>query len=296
VEVYRLSHTEEVMDRYGHGTPDDWLERRVYGSRGNGSVVIMLVIDLLLFGPIGLTVWAVQMIWIPFFAAGVVNGVCHHTGYRNFETPDASTNFVPWGILIGGEELHNNHHTYPSSAKFSVKWWEFDIGWAYIRMLEFFRLAKVKKLPPEVVMVPGKLDPDIDTVQAVISNRFQVMADYAKRVLSRVYAEEIARIDSNQRGFLKSARSLLMREESMLSREARLHLERARAHSDALETVYRYKHQLQAVWQQRHATHEHLVEALREWCRQAEESGVRALEEFARTLPGYSMRSGRAAI
>ena len=145
-------------------------------------------------------------------------------------------------------------------------------------------------------MVPGKLDPDIETARAVVANRFEVMADYAKRVLSRVHAEEIAKIDSSQRGSLKSARSLLIREESLLSGEARLHLERVLAHSDALETVYRYKHQLQALWEQRHATHEHLVEALREWCRQAEESGVRALEEFARTLPAYSMRRGNVVV
>ena len=296
-ELYRTAAADpETIAKYNHGCPDDWLERNVYKPLTDRGYYLMLVIDVVLFGPIGITIWAVQMAWQPVFAAGVINGLGHWWGYRNYETQDISTNIVPWGILIGGEELHNNHHAFASSAKMSIKPWEFDIGWIYIRVLQALRLAKVKKLPPEVVMVPGKVDPDIDTVHAVISNRFHVMSEYAKRVMSRVYAEEIAKIDSSQRGFLESARSLLMREESMLSREAKLHLERARAHSDALETVYRYKHQLQELWQQRHATHEHLVDALREWCRQAEESGVRALEEFARTLPGYSMRRpGRAA-
>ena len=296
-ELYRTAAADsEIVAKYGHGCPDDWLERNVYKPFTNRGYYLMLIIDVILFGPIGITIWAVQMVWQPVFAAGVVNGLGHWWGYRNYETEDISTNIVPWGVLIGGEELHNNHHAFASSAKLSSKPWEFDLGWAYIRVLEFLRLAKVKKLPPEVIMVPGKRDPDIETVQAFISNRFQVMADYAKSVLNRVYAEEIAKTDSSKRGFLESARSLLMREESMLSGEARLHLERARAHSDAIETVYRYKHKLQALWQQRrHATHDHMVVALREWCRQAEVSGVRALEEFARTLPAYSLRYGRPA-
>ena len=296
-ELYRAAAAEpETIARYGHGCPDDWLERNVYKPYTNRGYCLMLVIDVVLFGPIGITIWAVQMMWQPVFAAGVINGLGHWWGYRNYETQDISTNIVPWGILIGGEELHNNHHAFASSAKLSSKPWEFDVGWAYIRGLEFLRLARVKKLPPEVVMVPGKRDLDVETVQALVSNRFQVMADYAKRVLSRVHAEEIAKIESNRRGFLKSARSLLIREESLLSGEARVCLERALAHSDALETVYRSKRQLQALWQQRHATQEHLLEALRDWCRQAEESGVRALEEFARTLPAYSMRPGGAAV
>ena len=195
-ELYRqAAYDREAVAKYNHGCPDDWLERNVYKPYTDRGYYLMLIIDVVLFGPIGITIWAVQMAWQPIFAAGVINGMGHWWGYRNYETQDISTNIVPWGILIGGEELHNNHHAFASSAKMSTKPWEFDIGWAYIRMLEFFRLAKVKKLPPEVVMVPGKLDPDIDTVQAVISNRFQVMADYAKRVLSRVYAEEIARIE-----------------------------------------------------------------------------------------------------
>ena len=296
-ELYReAARDPETIARYGHGCPDDWLERNVYKPCTDRGYYLMLVIDVVLFGPIGITIWAVQMLWQPVFAAGVINGIGHWWGYRNYETRDISTNIVPWGILIGGEELHNNHHAFASSAKLSAKPWEFDVGWAYIRLLECLRLARVKKLPPEVVMVPGKRDLDVETVQALVSNRFQVMADYAKRVLNRVHAEEIAKIESSRRGFLKSARSLLIREESLLSGEARVRLERVLAHSDALKTVYRSKRRLQALWQQRHATEEHLLEGLRDWCRQAEASGVRALEEFARTLPAYSMRPGGAVV
>jgi len=296
-ELYRKAAAEpETIARYGHGCPDDWLERNVYKPWTDRGYYLMLIIDVILFGPIGITIWAVQMMWQPIFAAGVINGIGHWWGYRNYETRDISTNIVPWGILIGGEELHNNHHAFASSAKLSVKPWEFDVGWAYLRILQFFRLARVRKLPPEVVMVPGKRDLDVETVQALVSNRFQVMADYAKRVVSRVHAEEIVKIESSRHGFLKSARPLLIREESLLSGEARLRLERVLAQNDALKTVYRSKRQLQALWHQRHATQEHLLEALRDWCRQAEASGVRALEEFARTLPAYSIRPGSAAV
>ncbi len=296
-ELYRKAAAEpETIARYGHGCPDDWLERNVYKPWTDRGYYLMLIIDVVLFGPIGITIWAVQMMWQPIFAAGVINGIGHWWGYRNYETRDISTNIVPWGILIGGEELHNNHHAFASSAKLSVKPWEFDVGWAYLRILQLFRLARVRKLPPEVVMVPGKRDLDVETVQALVSNRFQVMADYAKRVVSRVHAEEIVKIESSRHGFLKSARPLLIREESLLSGEARLRLERVLAQNDALKTVYRSKRQLQALWHQRHATQEHLLEALRDWCRQAEASGVRALEEFARTLPAYSIRPGSAAV
>ena len=296
-ELYRKAAAEpETIARYGHGCPDDWLERNVYKPWTDRGYYLMLIIDVILFGPIGITIWAVQMMWQPIFAAGVINGIGHWWGYRNYETRDISTNIVPWGILIGGEELHNNHHAFASSAKLSVKPWEFDVGWAYLRILQLFRLARVRKLPPEVVMVPGKRDLDVETVQALVSNRFQVMADYAKRVVSRVHAEEIVKIESSRHGFLKSARPLLIREESLLSGEARLRLERVLAQNDALKTVYRSKRQLQALWHQRHATQEHLLEALRDWCRQAEASGVRALEEFARTLPAYSIRPGSAAV
>ncbi|WP_025770218.1 DesA family fatty acid desaturase [Thioalkalivibrio sp. HK1] len=297
-ELYRIGAADaETVSKYGHGCPDDWLERNLYKPWTNRGYYLMLLIDIILFGPIGITIWAVQMAWIPIFAAGVINGLGHWWGYRNYETCDTSSNIVPWGILIGGEELHNNHHAFAGSAKLSSKWWEFDIGWLYIRILEGLRLARVRRLPPEVVMVPGKKDVDVETMRAVVSNRFQVMADYACKVLHRVHAEEVEKlesVDSRQRGFLKSARSLLIREDSLLSLEAKQHLEQVLARSDALNIVYRYKCRLQAIWRQRHANHEHLVSGLREWCRQAEESGVRALEEFARSLPEYAVPPSKA--
>jgi stearoyl-CoA desaturase (delta-9 desaturase) len=289
-ELYRIGVRDpETLERYGHGAPDDWLERNVYTRHSNKGYALTLVLNVILFGPIGLTMWAVQMMWIPVTAAGVINGLGHWWGYRNYETPDASTNIVPIGILIGGEELHNNHHAFASSAKFSSKWWEFDIGWFYIRLMEMLGFARIKKIAPEPVIVPGKARVDLDSVKGVISNRMQVMSQYAKNVLGKVYDEELGRADHAERPLLRRVKSLLVREESRLTLDARARLDAALKHSQALQTVYLYKGRLQAIWQERTASHEGLRQSLQEWCREAEESGIRALQEFAKTLPMYSV-------
>ena len=288
-ELYRSSSKDvETLERYGHGTPDDWLDHNVYRPFSGRGYVLLMLTNLALFGPIGLTIWAVQMLWIPVLAAGVVNGLGHWSGYRKFETEDASTNIIPIGLLIGGEELHNNHHAFASSAKFSVQWWEFDAGWAYIRIFECLGLARVKKLPPKAVLVPGK-DLDRDSVTTIIAVRFQIMSQYARQVLAQVCAEELRRVDVSKRSLLKSAKGLMIREETMLSAEAHDRLQAILRHSHALTTVYRYKQRLKAIWQERSANHERLRDALEQWCREAEASGIRALQEFARTLPAYSL-------
>ena len=291
-ELYRIGVRDaETLERYGHGAPDDWLERNVYTRHSGKGYYITLALNVILFGPIGITMWAVQMLWIPVTAAGVINGVGHWWGYRNYETPDASTNIVPIGIIIGGEELHNNHHAFASSAKFSSKWWEFDIGWFYIRLMEMLGLARVKKIAPRPVIVPGKARVDLDSVKGVISNRMQVMSQYAKNVLAKVYEEELGRADHAERPLLRRVKILLVREESRLTIDARARLDAALKHSQALQTVYLYKGKLQAIWQERTASHERLRQSLQEWCREAEESGIRALQEFAKTLPMYSVKS-----
>lgn len=290
-ELYRIGVRDRAaLERYGHGAPDDWLERNVYTRHSDKGYALTLVLNVILFGPIGLTMWAVQMMWIPVTAAGVINGLGHWWGYRNYETPDASTNIVPIGIIIGGEELHNNHHAFASSAKFSSKWWEFDIGWFYIRLLEMLGLARVKKIAPRPVIVPGKARVDLDSVKGVISNRMQVMSQYAKNVLGKVYEEELGRADHAKRPLLRRVKILLIREESRLTLDARTRLDAALRHSQALQTVYLYKGRLQAIWQERTASHERLRQSLQEWCREAEESGIRALQEFAKTLPMYSVK------
>ena len=287
-ELYRAAHTDDVKRRYGHGTPADWIERNVYSASNNNSIVIMLVLDLILFGPIGVTIWAVQMAWIPFLAAGVVNGVCHHTGYRNFETPDASTNFVPWGILIGGEELHNNHHTYPSSAKFSVKWWEFDIGWVWIKLFSWLGLARIKRLPPEVLRIEGKHEIDLDTIRAVISDRFRVMARYRRMVVEPIARTERDRVEPKAREMLDRAKSLLWRTDALDNDTERELRHRLLHCSETLRTIYEKRIELQKLWEMRTANVEELASGLRDWCRKAEESGIQVLREFSEHLRTYA--------
>jgi stearoyl-CoA desaturase (delta-9 desaturase) len=290
-ELYRAeSKNQETLDNYGHNTPDDWLERNVYTKHSALGIAIMFVIDVVLFGAAGITIWAVQMAWIPVTAAGIINGIGHWWGYRNYECADASTNIVPWGILIGGEELHNNHHSFGSSAKLSSKWWEFDIGWLYIRILEILGLARVKKVASEPVIVAAKPMIDMDTVKAVITHRFRVMAHYAEDVLERVHKEEVRLANGAYRAMLKRAKALLVREESLMSEEAKHRLQSVLSVSQRLEIAYQYKQRLQEIWQRSTATQEHLLHALQEWCKQAEATGIQALQDFAQRLRGYSLQ------
>ncbi len=289
-ELYKVARKDkEMVAKYSHGTPNDWLERKVYSAHSAKGIFLMLFIDLFLFGAPGITIWALQMMWIPFHAAGVVNGIGHYWGYRNFECPDAARNISPWGFWIGGEELHNNHHTFASSAKFSIKWWEFDIGWMYIRILSFLGLAKVKKLPPKLAMDEGKLQVDLDTVRAVVANRFQVMSNYYKSVIRPILKQEKhTHIDNKEeKKLLARAGSLLRRENCLLNTRAKISLSNLLEAREQLRIVYAYKQSLQNIWLKTASTQKELIEALQQWCRQAEESGLEVLRQFAQQLKGY---------
>ena len=292
-ELYRQeSKNLETMEKYGHGTPDDWLERNLYTRHSGKGIALMFVINVALFGPIGITIWAIQMIWIPIFAAGIVNGVGHYWGYRNYEVSDASTNIVPWGILIGGEELHNNHHTFGSSAKFSSKWWEFDIGWLYIQTMKALGLARVKKIPPELTCDSAKQHIDVDTVKAVITARFLVMSQFAREVMQHVHREELKKADRADREswtLLKRARRLMVREAGLLDEASRKWLDTVLENNGTLKTVYVMKQKLQDVWQRSATTQEHLRQALQEWCREAEATGIEALRHFSQKLRTYTL-------
>lgn len=296
-ELYRAEATnEDTLRQYGHNTPDDWIERNVYRRSSAPGVSLMLLVNVILFGAVGLVIWAVQMAWIPFFAAGVINGIGHWWGYRNYETDDTSSNIVPIGILIGGEEMHNNHHAFASSARFSNKPWEFDIGWGYIRILQALGLARVKKVAPKpVVLAAEKPFVDLDTVRAVINHRMHVLSHYARDVVGQVYREELRRADGYTRDLLKRARRLLIRDENQMDSHARSRLQAALQHNDTLEVVYRFKQQLRALWQEKTASHEKLLQSLQDWCHEAEATGIRALQDFARTLRAYSMPQPQSA-
>jgi stearoyl-CoA desaturase (Delta-9 desaturase) len=292
-ELYQVAAAQpELVAQYSHGTPDDGLERHLYRRHPVLGVSLLLILQFLLFGFAGLAIWAVQMLWIPFWAAGVINGVGHWGGYRNFETSDASRNIVPWGLLVGGEELHNNHHAFASSARFSNRWWELDLGWGYIRLLEALGLARVKKLAPRTVLL-SKDQVDLDTVRAVVLGRLQVMADYARRVVWPVLRQE-SRPRLAGRFGLRQARRLLVRDPGLLDARARGRLEQLLACCQSLRTVYQFRQQLQAVWERQVASHEQLRAALQDWCAQAEATGIQALEEFARRLRGYGLQPAAA--
>jgi len=284
-ELYRLeSLNPETMQKYGHGTPNDWLENNVYTRFPWQGVALMLIINLALFGAIGLSIWAVQMLWIPVTAAGVINGIGHYWGYRNFEAVDASTNISPWGILIGGEELHNNHHTYPTSAKLSVKKYEFDIGWFYIRVLETLGLATVKKTPPKLAFGEVLAVPNEKTLEALIMNRYEVMAGFAKQLRKALEMEiETLKLPSTP-SFLSTAKRWMHRDIEKVPTSALEQLKQARALLPTVDKMVCMREELRQIWLSTNRSREQLSNDLQTWCRNAESSGIQALKEFSITL------------
>ena len=288
-ELYRAeAKVQETLSKYGHNTPDDWIERNLYTRYSWQGVGVMLLINVALFGAIGVSVWAVQMMWIPITAAGIINGIGHYWGYRNFEAVDASTNVSPWGIIIGGEELHNNHHTYPTSAKLSVKPYEFDIGWLYIRILETLGLAKVRKTPPMLRLGATKAVADGKTLEAVIANRYEVMAKYAGNLRAACRAE-IARLQAEgasgaKLANLQIAKRWLHRDEEKIPASARAQVAAAVEQSPRLAQLVAMREELRQLWTRTNVSAEQLVLDLQAWCKRAEDSGIAALQDFALKL------------
>lgn len=285
-ELYRQeARNPETLRKFGHGTPNDWMENKVYSRHSVLGISLMLILDVALFGAIGLTVWAVQMAWIPFWAAGVVNGLGHYVGYRNFEAADASTNLVPWGIVIGGEELHNNHHTYPTSAKFSVKPYEFDIAWGYIVAMQNVGLAKVRKMPPRLRLGQARPVADENTLEAVIAHRYEVMAHYAQD-MRRACKAEIAALKARGAdiALLKVARRWLHRDDDKVPAAVRPSLLKARAEHPVLGQMHAMREELRTLWLNTTRSREQLAGDLQTWCHRAEASGIAALREFSLRL------------
>jgi stearoyl-CoA desaturase (Delta-9 desaturase) len=291
VGLYRTESAKaDTLENYGRGTPNDWLERNVYGRYRFTGLGIMFLIDVALFGWVALPIFAVQMVWIPFWAAGVINGVGHYWGYRNFETQDTSRNIVPVGILIGGEEFHNNHHAYGSSAKLANKWWELDIGWVYIRLLETLGLASVKKIAPVASFSRATSTIDIDTLRAVVTNRFHVLKLYGRRVIAPVLIGHAEGERSFPRRQLARVRKLMIRENSGQPDDpsTRQWLDNALKHNQTLQTVYTFMQRLKALCAQTTGKTESDLKRLQAWCAEAEASGIRALQDFARQLQAYT--------
>jgi stearoyl-CoA desaturase (Delta-9 desaturase) len=282
-ELYRAeSKNLDTLAKFGHGTPNDWVECNIYTRFSWQGVALMLIIDLALFGAAGLTAWAVQMLWIPVTAAGIINGIGHYWGYRNFEAPDASTNITPWGILIGGEELHNNHHTYPTSAKFSVKKYEFDMGWVYISIMQALGLAKVKKTPPKLQRGTFEALATENTLEALIANRYEVMANYAKEMRLACKAElAILKAKRADMTTLLAAKRWLHRDADKVPAAALPNLQLARAEHPILDKMVAMREELRQLWLNTSMSREHLTAELAAWCQRAEASGIAALKEFS---------------
>ena len=284
----RESRNADTMARYGHGTPDDWLEHHLYTPFHKLGIAIMLLVDIALFGALpGALIWTAQVLWIPFWAAGVINGIGHYWGYRNFASADASSNILPWGILIGGEELHNNHHAYATSAKLSNKWYEFDVGWLYIRILEILGLARVKKIAPTPKLGIIRSTVDATTLQAIITHRYDVLAKYMKS-LQRIAGEEIGKLKLDARQG-RALRRWLGEDAAKLLTPEQEGLASVLKESDRLSQVYAMRSDLTALWARSAASHEQLLKQLQEWIHRAEQSGIAQLEEFSLRLRRYAV-------
>ena len=293
VELYREARGQrEDIEKYGKGCPDDWIERHVYTPHATMGPTLLLFISFALFGFAGVAIWAIQMLWIPFWAAGVVNGLGHWWGYRNFVTDDTATNLTPWGLWIGGEELHNNHHAFPSSAKFALRKWEFDIGWAAIRTCQALGLAKVLRVAPSLNVRPNVPAPDGDTLKALLAIRFQAMTDYQRDVLKPALREEARAAGAKLRALLpRKLRKGLADDGRWLQPDARQQLSSWVAQRPRIHALVEHRARLAAVLEARSQNAADTLRHLQEWCHDAEASGIRALQEFSARLKGYSLQS-----
>ena len=296
VELYREARGMRAdIEQYGKGAPNDWIERKLYTPWATFGPTLLLFVSFALFGFKGVAVWAIQMAWIPFWAAGVVNGLGHWWGYRNFETTDTATNLTPWGVWIGGEELHNNHHAFPSSAKFALRKWEFDIGWMVIKGLESVGLAKVLRVAPSLDVRPNIHVPDTDTMKALLAHRFQAMTDYQRNVLTPALREEAQAAGAKLRSLLpRKLRKGLVDDGRWLQPDARAQLQQWVDQRPRIRTLVEHRARLSALLEARSQNASDALHNLQVWCREAEATGIRALQEYSARLKGYSLQSVRA--
>ena len=288
-ELYRReAKNHETLEKYGHGTPDDWLERRVYSRWPNMGIASLFFVDLFLFGVPGIILYAIQLITMPLLAAGVINGLSHAKGYRNFETHDASTNLWPIAVFVAGEELHNNHHAFPSSAKFSQRPWEVDLGWLHLRLFSMLGLAKIRRVAPRPKLVEERATPDIDALRAILINRMHVLRHYSQSVTFPVLRWELEQLGDNANSLIRRAKSWLTRHPSLLDQSSQERLVELMERHPSLKTVVEFRNELRELWEGAHTSNERLLADLKRWCVRAEESGIQALEEFASYLKSFS--------
>jgi stearoyl-CoA desaturase (delta-9 desaturase) len=287
-ELYRAeAGNPATVEKYSRGCPEDWLENQLYSKYSYLGIAMLVVMDLVLFGIPGIIILSIQLATMPVLAAGGINGIGHAWGYRNFETDDASTNIVPWGVLVGGEELHNNHHAFPSSARFSMRPWEFDIGWFYLRVFSLLRLAKIRRVAPEIKVENAVSVPDLETLRAVVVNRMHVLRHYSRQVTLPILKDELTAL--GEKSLVRKARQLIATQPAMLDDLSREKLAELVERYPTLRTVMEFRAELKTLWEGANVSNERLLNELKEWCARAEASGIEVLEEFAATLRGYRL-------
>ena len=290
-ELYRAAARDrETIEKYAKGTPNDWLENHLY-AHPTGSyygIALLVLADLVLFGVPGIIMIAFQLGNMPLLAAGVINGLCHAKGYRNFETPDASTNLWPLAVLIAGEELHNNHHAFPTSARFSMRRHEFDLGWLYLKMFAALRLAKIRRVatPPALKASAGAA-PELDELRAIIVHRMHVLRHYTYNVTLPVLRRELETFGENANTLLRTARRYLSRQPEMLDESSRQQLEALADRHPRFQTVLQFRNELKQLWEGAHTSNDRLLADFREWCARAEQSGIQGLQEFVHYLRSF---------
>lgn len=290
VQLYQIASDDKaIIDKYGAGCPNDWVERRLYSWMPGLGPTLLLIAEVAAFGVIGISFWALQMLVIPVLAAGVVNGLGHWWGYRNFETDDTATNLTPWALLIGGEELHNNHHAFPSSARFALRKFEFDIGWALLRVFQALGLAKVRRVAPQLDRRPNISLPDSATLRALMVHRYKVMTDYFSGVIVPTWREEAQQAGDSLRQLPRRMRRALVNGGRWLEPAQRERLSQWISQHPQMATVYDYRQRLRAIYERSGQNADAMLESLRQWCHDAEASGNRALQEFAARLKGYTL-------
>lgn len=287
VSLYRTeAKNPETIEKYGKFTPNDWLENKLYENYSWLGLVVLLLIDVAFFGVHGTWVWLAQILWIPFWAAGVVNGVGHVKGYRNFNTDDQSRNICPIGFIIGGEELHNNHHAYPTSAKLSMRWYEFDMGWGWIKAFEFFKLAKINKQYSFPVFDKKKEEIDGINLQAFLSNKSYVLKMFFTQTKASVqrYIEEVKKQDQglNEYSIKKLKQYFYESYDSLKEEEKKIVFKLLQ--NEKLKAVFNIKESMIKIWNEKNLNYNQLLEKLTVWQKEAYNHGMHDIKEFSQKI------------
>lgn len=281
---------QETMEKYGQGTPNDWIERNIYTRFHYLGIVLLAFMNIALFGVIGLLVYAIQMLWIPFFAAGVINGIGHFFGYRNYRTDDSSRNITRFGFFIFGEELHNNHHAFPSSSKFAHRKGEHDIGWYVILLMNKLGLCKIKKVVPELLVDEQTDDFNGETVKAILTHKFNVLQVYIKDVIKPNLANEYANASKAFNKRIKKFTHNLSLDPQFLKTDIKAKWNSYFEESKTLNTLLQYKAELQAIWDNNSKSVDEMIADFKAWCQKAEQSGNEMLQQFANSLRQYKLQ------